>query len=141
MHADQGESVLCATAEAPRRTETSSSMDAGRLHCSKGKSVAAEDKRGSLGVSTKAFPPLCETSYGSWNVALSFGRPRRIRPDIQPKVLKTRDAAAYLGVSRWTLRNFVHNGRLAYLPGKHWRFSTEDLDECIRRNREKETVI
>jgi excisionase family DNA binding protein len=103
--------------------------------------VAGENKHGLSDVPTKAIPRLCKPCYASWNVALSWDRPQRVRQEIVPRVLKAREAAAYIGVSPWTIRNLVHEGVLEYLPGKHWRFSTDDLDEYIRRNREKEPAL
>jgi excisionase family DNA binding protein len=103
--------------------------------------VAAEGKPGSSEYLTKTFPPTCKPWSASWSFAPSWDVPRRSLRGIPPKALKTRGAAAYLGVSMWTLRNFVHDGLLEYLPGKHWRFSTDDLDEYIRRNREKEPAL
>lgn len=45
------------------------------------------------------------------------------------KLLKTTQAAAYLGVSRWTIYDLVRDGRLRPIVGlKSWRFTVEDLD-------------
>jgi excisionase family DNA binding protein len=77
----------------------------------------------------------------SGKLSRNWDRPGRDGSDVSPKLLKTRDAACYLGMSKWTLRNLVHDGVLHYVPGKHWRFSTEDLDDYIRRNREREDAL
>jgi excisionase family DNA binding protein len=102
--------------------------------------MAVEDKAGSSRASS-TFWGLCKPWSASWNLALRRDGPRPHIRGVAPKALKTREAAAYLGVSMWTLRNFVHDGILEYLPGKHWRFSTDDLDEYIQRSREKEPAI
>jgi excisionase family DNA binding protein len=66
---------------------------------------------------------------------------RRLRPEKEqaPKrastVLRTNEAAAYLGVSPWTLRNLVHNERISYLPGKYWRFAIADLDRFLEKEK------
>ena len=59
----------------------------------------------------------------------------------RPRFLATRAAAEYLGVSVWTLRNHVHEGRLSYIPGGKWRFDREDLDRFAAMAKEKEQVL
>jgi excisionase family DNA binding protein len=58
---------------------------------------------------------------------------------MENKVLKTKEAARYIGVSPWKLRKLVHEGRLAYLSdGENTsalRFLVEDLDEYLNRCR------
>ena len=60
---------------------------------------------------------------------------------IQTRFLATKAAAEYLGVSVWTLRNHVHEGRLSYIPGGKWRFDREDLDRFVAMTKEKEQVL
>jgi excisionase family DNA binding protein len=60
---------------------------------------------------------------------------------VRPRFLATRAAAEYLGVSVWTLRNHVHEGRLSYIPGGKWRFDREDLDRFAAMAMEKEQVL
>lgn len=63
-------------------------------------------------------------------------RPVLTREPIQSPVLQTEEAAAYLGLSPWKIRELVHNGELAYIKdcGK-WRFLKSDLDEYLLRHR------
>ncbi len=55
------------------------------------------------------------------------------------KVMKTREAAKYLAVSPWKLRNLVHAGKLAYISDgdstSAMRFLVEDLDDYLSRCR------
>jgi excisionase family DNA binding protein len=60
---------------------------------------------------------------------------------VRTRFLATRAAAEYLGVSAWTLRNHVHEGRLSYIPGGKWRFDREDLDRFAAMSKEKEQVL
>ncbi len=57
------------------------------------------------------------------------------------RFLATKAAAEYLGVSVWTLRNHVHEGRLPYLPGGKWRFDRKDLDRFVVDSKEKGQVL
>jgi excisionase family DNA binding protein len=58
---------------------------------------------------------------------------------MENKVLKTREAARYIGVSPWKLRKLVREGRLAYLSDgdatSALRFLVEDLDNYLGRCR------
>ena len=58
---------------------------------------------------------------------------------MESKVIRTREAAKYIGVSPWKLRNLVHEGRLAYLSDgdntSALRFLVEDLDGYLGRCR------
>jgi excisionase family DNA binding protein len=60
---------------------------------------------------------------------------------VRARFLPTKDAAAILGVSVWTLRSYVHDGRLSYIPGGKWRFDREELDRFIVESKEKEQVL
>ena len=101
-----------------------------------------EEKEAALmQIERKRLPSGGEYWSMSATLPVNWDRPERKRSEVSPKLLKTRDAACYLGMSTWTLRNLVHDGVLHYVPGKHWRFSTEDLDEYIRRNREREDAL
>jgi excisionase family DNA binding protein len=60
---------------------------------------------------------------------------------VRTRFLATKAAAEYLGVSVWTLRNHVHEGRLSYIPGGKWRFDREDLDRFAAMAKEKEQVL
>ena len=56
---------------------------------------------------------------------------------MESKVMRTREAAKYIGVSPWKLRNLVHEGRLAYLSDgdntSALRFRVKHLDEYLER--------
>jgi excisionase family DNA binding protein len=57
---------------------------------------------------------------------------------ITPRILKTRDAARYLGVSAWKLRNLVQGGEIPCILGdgtSPWLFDIRDLDNWIERNK------
>jgi hypothetical protein len=57
---------------------------------------------------------------------------------ITPRLLKTRDAARYLGISAWKLRNIVQAGALACIIGdgtSPWLFDIDDLNDWIERNK------
>jgi excisionase family DNA binding protein len=58
---------------------------------------------------------------------------------MESKVMRTWEAAKYIGVSPWKLRNLVHEGRLAYLSDgdstSALRFLVEDMDDYLTRCR------
>lgn len=60
---------------------------------------------------------------------------------VQPKarrLLPTRDAAAYLSVSPWQLRNLVHTGQIPvvqHAEGGRFLLDVRDLDAWIERNK------
>lgn len=56
---------------------------------------------------------------------------------VEPRTLRTKEAAAYIGVSEWKLRALVHAGEITFLPGKYWLFATSDLDRWIEQGRER----
>jgi len=54
------------------------------------------------------------------------------------RLLRTKQAAAYLGVSAWKVRQLAQDGELAYVAaeeGSPWRFDLCDLDAYIERHR------
>jgi len=54
------------------------------------------------------------------------------------RLLRTKQAAAYLGVSAWKLRQLVWSGELAYIAASDaspWRFDLCDLDDCVERTK------
>jgi excisionase family DNA binding protein len=76
--------------------------------------------------------------------AAFFGRPSSLFQKLsrgESRFLPTKKAAEYLGVSVWTLRNHVHEGRLSYIPGGKWRYDRRDLDRFLETSKEKELVI
>jgi excisionase family DNA binding protein len=59
---------------------------------------------------------------------------------VPPKLLSTKQAARYLSMSEWQLRNLVRNGEVPYVPGKYWKFDVADLDRWITEHRERRTL-
>lgn len=64
-------------------------------------------------------------------------RRERKAHSIQGRVLRTKDAAAYIGLSEWKLRQMVHSGEIEVIAGKYWGFDRQSLDRWIESNREK----
>jgi len=59
---------------------------------------------------------------------------------VQPRALKTNDAAAYLGISPWKLRNLVQFGEISYISGEGtspWLFDKQELDRWIESRKQK----
>ncbi len=58
---------------------------------------------------------------------------------ITPRLVKTKQAAEYLAVSQWKLRNLVQQGLIPYIEDgggtSPWRFDVRDLDSYIDRSR------
>jgi excisionase family DNA binding protein len=53
---------------------------------------------------------------------------------ITPRLLRTREAAAYLGCSAWKIRRLVQDGALPYIPASEfgaWWFDITDLDQFV----------
>ena len=68
-------------------------------------------------------------------------RPKSNRSEgVEPRVLKTNDAATYLGISAWKLRNLVQSGEISYIAGdgtSPWLFDRQDLDRWIESRKRK----
>lgn len=58
---------------------------------------------------------------------------------IPPRLVKTKQAAEYLAISQWKLRNLVQQGLIPYIEDgggtSPWRFDLRDLDAYIERSR------
>ena len=57
---------------------------------------------------------------------------------ILPRRLRTRQAAQYLGVSTWTVRRLVYEGKLTYTCDSEdgwWRFDVRDLDKYLEASK------
>ena len=57
-----------------------------------------------------------------------------------PRLLKTNDAAAYLGLSAWKLRNLVQTGEISYIAGdgtSPWLFDKQELDQWIENRKQR----
>jgi excisionase family DNA binding protein len=53
---------------------------------------------------------------------------------VTPRLLRTRDAAAYLGCSSWKIRRLVQDGALPSIRGTEfgaWWFDLRDLDRYV----------
>jgi excisionase family DNA binding protein len=54
--------------------------------------------------------------------------------------LKTNEAAAYLGVSPWKLRNLVQAGEISYIAGdgtSPWLFDKQELDHWVETRKQR----
>jgi excisionase family DNA binding protein len=58
---------------------------------------------------------------------------------MQPRLLKTKHAARYLGMSPWALRQLVSSGDIPFISSgdrtSSWKFDIRDLDAWIERRR------
>jgi excisionase family DNA binding protein len=58
---------------------------------------------------------------------------------VMPRLFRTKDAAHYLGMSPWALRQEVSKGDLPFISsGDHtssWKFDRLDLDAWVERHR------
>ena len=58
---------------------------------------------------------------------------------VTPRRFRTKDAAHYLGMSSWALRQEVSKGNLPFISsGDHtssWKFDVRDLDAWVERHR------
>lgn len=53
-----------------------------------------------------------------------------------PRLVKAKQAAQYLNISTWKLRNLVQEGRIPYIPGEGtapWLFDRRDLDQYVEK--------
>ena len=66
-------------------------------------------------------------------------RCREPLPPVQPRLLRIREAAEYLRMSAWQIRQLVQAGRIAYIPGNGetspWLFDRNDLDAFIEHSK------
>lgn len=81
---------------------------------------------------TQAEIPL-GTSLSSCHERTSKGSP------LIPRLVKTKQAAEYLAISQWKLRNLVQQGLIPYIEDgggtSPWRFDVRDLDAYVERSR------
>jgi excisionase family DNA binding protein len=66
--------------------------------------------------------------------------PKNSKSDaIPPCLVKTKQAAEYLAISAWKLRNLVQQGLIPYIEDgggtSPWRFDIRDLDAYVERSR------
>jgi excisionase family DNA binding protein len=90
------------------------------------------------------------SSYRAYLANLDFLAARREGPQsransdrkqsVAPRVLKTNDAAVYLSISAWKLRNLVQSGEISYIAGNGtspWLFDKLELDRWIETRKVK----
>lgn len=59
-------------------------------------------------------------------------------PKITPRLLRTKSAAAYLGLSPWSLRKLAQDGKIPFIAdtqGSPFRFDRVDLDRYIEHSK------
>jgi len=54
---------------------------------------------------------------------------------LEPRLLRTKQAAAYLAVSPWTLRKLAQDGKLPVIADGAWRFDRVDLDKYVEQSK------
>lgn len=58
---------------------------------------------------------------------------------MEPRLLRTKEAAHYLAISAWKLRQLVHNARIPHIEIAEgeggWRFDIADLDKFVNSRR------
>ena len=60
---------------------------------------------------------------------------------VRPRLLGVREAALYLSLSHWTVRQLVWDGQLpAVRIGRRLLFDVRDLDALIDRSKRRETI-
>lgn len=62
---------------------------------------------------------------------------------LKPRLIRTKDAARYLGVSPWKIRQLVLAGKLNFVDdgdGSPWRFDLHDLDAYIAQRKQSFAV-
>lgn len=72
-------------------------------------------------------------------IASSTNSTRSSQIAVKPRLIRTKDAARYLGVSPWKIRQLVLAGQLSFVDdgdGSPWRFDLEDLDAYIARQKQ-----
>ena len=71
----------------------------------------------------------------------SYDRTRdsKSREDVRPRLLSVRQAAAYLGISHWTVRELVWKGELPEVRlGRRLLLDLRDLDRLIEARKKTE---
>jgi excisionase family DNA binding protein len=92
---------------------------------------------------------LDEKQMSAAVIALIAGHPLPARMRLKPcresgtrhanvpvRLLRTTDAARYVGVSQWTLRRLAYDGKIKFVRGKFLRFDIQDLDGYIESQKE-----
>lgn len=82
-------------------------------------------------------------SSSSSQIASSIRSTRNRQSAVNPRLIRTKDAARYLGVSPWKIRQLVLAGQLGFVDdgdGSPWRFDLQDLDAYIARQKQSFAV-
>ena len=75
---------------------------------------------------------------GRWRPSATWTRNDPLRPDPRPqkRLLTAPEAAEYLGLAVWTIRQWASQGRIPKVKlGKALRFDVEDLDRMIAKSK------
>lgn len=62
-------------------------------------------------------------------------QPKQRTRTVAPRMLRSKEAATYLGVSQWKLRQMVYSGEIECVRQKYWLFAIDDLDKWSARER------
>ena len=63
----------------------------------------------------------------------------QVKTAIAKRLLTTKEAATYLGMSDWSIRQLARAGKLPVVSGCeecNWKFDVHDLDEFIENNKQ-----
>lgn len=90
------------------------------------------------GCDGSAHRDLCELQGTEGRTQSLSVRTRKqpTRREVLPRLLPTKEAAAYLGVSGWTLRQWYRRGFIASvirINRTRWLWDTEDLNAAVER--------
>jgi len=85
--------------------------------------------------------PANETAVHPRRAKAIEGATRKHSETLAPRCLRTKEAALYLGMSAWAIREEVNKGELHFVSsGEHtssWKFDVRDLDAWIDRHKVK----
>jgi excisionase family DNA binding protein len=87
-------------------------------------------------LATDPSPVIAKSNPGSSQPAIT-------KPSLAKRLLRVREAAEYLSLSRWKLRRLVQDGLLPIVQdseGGSWRVDVRDLDSFIERNKRSEPL-
>jgi excisionase family DNA binding protein len=88
-----------------------------------------------------ARPPDLQSSapiQQAANETVDEERDRTVPRATAQRLMRTRQAAKYLGLSTWALRNLVQHGEIPVIPQQGhapWLVDVRDLDSWIERNK------
>jgi len=95
--------------------------------------MKSEGKEAPLAVQ-EAVKVLVEHGIGAHEFASLAGVAYPIPKEKEPVLLTTKQAAEKWGLSVWTVRRFVHEGKLRPIIGtRSWLFKPEDIEGALKR--------